>query len=145
MKKFIYTCIFSIGALTLVGCGNQKTLECTHTTNTSDYGTQQETYKVTFKDNKLNKQVVTTKITLSEAMLQYKEDFFTSIKSGMEEANNKNGIKTETSLKDNIIETKMTVTIKDLDVESKNYIGLDDTQTYDALKQNLTNNGYTCK
>ncbi|MDD3187211.1 MAG: hypothetical protein PHD02_01910 [Bacilli bacterium] len=145
MKRTISLISIFFLIIAITGCGNEKKLTCTQTITTENYGTQAITSVTSFKNDTISKQTITTEITLSDAMAIYKDEFFTSMQESTNDMLNKNGIEVSYTENENVITENITITIADLDDNSKDLSNINSEESYDELKADFENNGYTCK
>ena len=134
----------------LTGCGNEKVLSCSKTEEDSGLIMTQKV-DMTFKDDKLTNVKMTINTEASDDDIKDNWSYFVSVLDGQFQETNTNGIK----LTKNNNEDDYTYTVvldADLKAASEEDLAnydldslVDSDETYDSLKEQAEEDGFTCK
>ena len=134
----------------LTGCGNEKVLSCSQTEEDSGLIMTQKV-DMTFKDDKLTNVKMTINTEASDDDIKDNWSYFVSVLDGQFQETNTNGIK----LTKNNNEDDYTYTVVlDADLKAASEEDLvnydldslvDSDETYDSLKEQAEEDGFTCK
>ena len=134
----------------LTGCGNEKVLSCSKTEEDSGISMEQ-TIDVTFQDDKITNVKMTINTEASDDDIKDNWSYFVSVLDGQFQETNTNGIK----LTKNNNEDDYTYTVvldADLKAASEEDLAnydldslVDSDETYDSLKEQAEEDGFTCK
>ena len=126
----------------LVGCGNTKTLTCTQSLEEG----LESNFVTKFKNDKLVSGEQKMKMTLTEDMEPYFEDFKDMLVSSIDYLDEYEGIEMKTNDNGkNEIEITVTFDADKLNDESKDELGLGTTTSYDDVKKSLEDEGFVCE
>ena len=92
MKKGLYIAVALLSTCLLSGC-ETKTLKCTRENNYNDEMKMNQDLKIQFKDNKMSKVNLSTKITLNDNYKEYQETFKQDFEKEIEQIKNAEGFK----------------------------------------------------
>ncbi len=134
-RKLIALTALLVTAVTLTGCGNTKTLTCTATENG-----EKETYTYKFSKDKL------TKATIKAEMEAESEEQAQEYKKSAEEEGaglfEGEGITTKVEVKGKKVMATIEMDIEKMSEEDKATVA---NKTYDEIKKEAEEDGYTCK
>ena len=134
----------------LTGCGNEKVLSCSKTEEDSGLIMTQKV-DMTFKDDKLTNVKMTINTEASDDDIKDNWSYFVSVLDGQFQETNTNGIKlTKNNNEDDY--TYIVVLDADLKAASEEDLAnydldslVDSDETYDSLKEQAEEGGFTCK
>ena len=143
MKTKVFALLMLL--LVMTGCGNTKKLECS--ANVSDLNLN-VTIEYDGDEIKSVKRVMSydaSALTAAGVNDQNREIFISSMKSEVCAAYGAyNGIKCEVTTPNNGLNITIDIDYAKIEQSAKDAFGLN-YQSYDAFKENLTEQGYTCK
>lgn len=144
MKKYFYS-FLALSLLFLTGCGS-KTLKCSRDNSYSDDMKMYQNLNVTFNGDSVSKLSMDMDIQLSEDYLEFKDSLIESIESEFSTFVNEKGLSYSTSVRDDGFVFKLKVNFNRLSAEAKNELDIIDSEnSYDSIKNELEETGYTCK
>lgn len=146
MKKFlgVFIAVVMLGAVT--GCGDTKTLKCTMEESSDDSLKTSQVIEATFKKDTVTKITMTTQVKVSDEYASYLSLMKSSLESEFEEYQDQKGITVAIDAKDNTLSAKITADLDKMDEETKEELDMvDNTASYDEVKQSMEEEGYTCK
>jgi len=141
--------ILAISVLFITGCGNQKTLTCSMSEEDDGLSMNQE-LNVVYEEDKIANVRMSIDAKITDDQYQEYWDMFVSMMESQYEEKNADGIKVSTNNDDNYT---FNITL-DVDLEKASADDLatydledlaDETATYEELKEQLEESGYTCK
>ena len=142
--------ILAISVLFITGCGNQKTLTCSMSEEDDGLSMNQE-LNVVYEEDKIANVRMSMDAKITDDQYQEYWDMFVSMMESQYEEKNADGIKVSTKSNDNNYTFNITL---DVDLEKASADDLatydledlaDETATYEELKDQLEESGYTCK
>ena len=142
--------ILAISVLFITGCGNQKTLTCSMSEEDDGLSMNQE-LNVVYEEDKIANVRMSMDAKITDDQYQEYWDMFVSMMESQYEEKNADGIKVSTKSNDNNYTFNITL---DVDLEKASADDLatydledlaDETATYEELKEQLEESGYTCK
>ena len=146
MKKGLGILLVSVFTLVLCGCGGNKVLECS--TTTSSYGINATiNLKANFKGNEITNMSTETVATVSDTYLPYMNTFVESFKETYDtDTYKQEGITTEVTSDDKAIYANVYYDLAKMSDEAKENLNMSDVYgTYDATRDAMIEQGYTCK
>lgn len=151
MKRFISFFSLVLGSLIfLTGCGskvsdNSKVLEC-NSTNTVGSTLTEEVYKIHFDGDKVDKFSMNINVTLNETDDVTRDNLENEVNSAFGNYKNRDGISYSSNIKDNGFTVKMDINYSKLSDDDKAYITIINSEkSYDDIKVELENSGFSCK
>ena len=145
MKKIITFCLVMVIALVMTGCGNTKKLECSAKVSELNLAVTVEYNGDEIKTVKRVMSYDASALTSAGVNEQNREIFISSMKSEVCAAYSAyNGIKCEVSTPNNGLNITVDIDYSKLEQGAKDSLDLN-YQSYDTLKENLIEQGYTCK
>lgn len=135
--------VFWFCILFLTGCGTQ-TLTCTKHEDT-EAGKASEKQVITFNNDKIKLYTAEMKINLNNDYKEYSKALLKSIQDPFEEYKNADGVKYTTSEKNGNILFSVSGDYTKMDDEAKKSFGIDKNLSFNDIKENLENDGYTCQ
>ena len=135
MKKGIYFSCLVLGLLFFTGCGS-KSLSCTRENNYSDEMIMNQDLTVSFKKDKVNKLSMNMDVKLGESYDSFKDSLIESVESEFSKYSDQSGINYKTN-KNNF--NKLS------DEARKNLDIVNYENSYDSVKFELEDAGYSCK
>ena len=149
MKSVKVVALLVVGIFLLTGCGSQK-LTCTMSEEEDGLLTTNEVV-MEFDDEKVSQVTMTVDMKITEEVSDDEWEASKSLMTGIFEETNENGIQLSTAVDDSEHAFRMVLDI-DLTKASADALeeyGLEDmvnsTATYDEIKANAEDDGYTCK
>ena len=145
MKNILKICLISFSLLLLVGCGNKKTLKCS-LSDDSEVIKSTNTINTTFKDDEIVKIVLGSETTFSSDYKSLIDDMIETFDNEYKELSSEKGITYNTTKKDDTVKMTLSIDLDKVNDEIKEeyrYIG--SSETYDGVKKELEEQGYTCK
>ena len=142
--------ILAISVLFITGCGNQKTLTCSMSEEDDGLSMNQE-LNVVYEEDKIANVRMSMDAKITDDQYQEYWDMFVSTMESQYEEKNADGIKVSTKSNDDNYTFNITL---DVDLEKASADDLatydledlaDETATYEELKEQLEESGYTCK
>ena len=142
--------ILAISVLFITGCGNQKTLTCSMSEEDDGLSMNQE-LNVVYEEDKIANVRMSMDAKITDDQYQEYWDMFVSMMESQYEEKNADGIKLSTKSNDDNYTFNITL---DVDLEKASADDLatydledlaDETATYEELKEQLEESGYTCK
>lgn len=142
--------ILAISVLFITGCGNQKTLTCSMSEEDDGLSMNQE-LNVVYEEDKIANVRMSMDAKITDDQYQEYWDMFVSMMESQYEEKNADGIKVSTKSNDDNYTFNITL---DVDLEKASADDLatydledlaDETATYEELKEQLEESGYTCK
>lgn len=142
--------ILAISVLFITGCGNQKTLTCSMSEEDDGLSMNQE-LNVVYEEDKIANVRMSMDAKITDDQYQEYWDMFVSMMESQYEEKNADGIKVSTKSNDDNYTFNITL---DIDLEKASADDLatydledlaDETATYEELKEQLEESGYTCK
>ena len=142
--------ILAISVLFITGCGNQKTLTCSMSEEDDGLSMNQE-LNVVYEEDKIANVRMSMDAKITDDQYQEYWDMFVSMMESQYEEKNADGIKVSTKSNDDNYTFNITL---DVDLEKASADDLatydledlaDETATYEELKDQLEESGYTCK
>ena len=142
--------ILAISVLFITGCGNQKTLTCSMSEEDDGLSMNQE-LNVVYEEDKIANVRMSIDAKITDDQYQEYWDMFVSMMESQYEEKNADGIKVSTKSNDDNYTFNITL---DVDLEKASADDLatydledlaDETATYEELKEQLEESGYTCK
>ena len=142
--------ILAISVLFITGCGNQKTLTCSMSEEDDGLSMNQE-LNVVYEEDKIANVRMSMDAKITDDQYQEYWDMFVSMMESQYEEKNADGIKVSTKSNDDNYTLNITL---DVDLEKASADDLatydledlaDETATYEELKDQLEESGYTCK
>lgn len=142
MKKLgvLFVGVIVLGVL--VGCGNTKTLTCTQSTEEGLTGT----VVTKFKNDELVSGEQKMKMTLTEDMEPYFEDFKEMLVSSIGSLGDYEGVDVKTNDNGkNEIEIVVTFDADKINDEARSELGFENSTSYDDAKKSLEDEGFVCE
>ncbi len=145
MKKIITLTVLLVTAVTLTGCGKNKTLECTVTAETAKdlILADKQTAIMTFKDNQLSKASIemTIEAESKEEAEEYKKQFEQLMEMDKSDSKMEYKMKIDGT---NLVVSSEIADIDKMDADERKEEFGEDT-SYDGLKKYFEDQGYSCK
>ena len=142
MKKIKFLMLFLFFSIILTGCG-KKSLSCSKEEDI-DAGKMNENQVITFKNDKIYSYDALMTIELNDEYMDYKDVFVDSLESSMSEYKDKEGIKYNTTKKDNQVSITINGIYSQMDDDTKESLGISKNSSFNEIKQSLEEEGYTC-
>jgi hypothetical protein len=136
----MFLCLFLF-----TGCGN-KTLRCSKDNDLSEDIKNHQELKIKFSGDSMSYLYFNSDVRISEEYLNFKEGLLDSSKSEFKSYDGINGIKYSFSDKKDGYASNLKINFKKLRSEQKKNVHIVDYEaTYDEVKQDLEDSGYSCK
>ena len=149
MKKIFKISLFIFILVAITGCGKKNTiLKCDLKSNLK-YGTISQEMIVTFKGDNVSKIQMNYVQKLKEEYQNY-IDFNSvaeSLKANYSRFDGKPGVTIKSSIDNNVLNYSLIVNLSKMKKEDKEIVDLldDEAKGYDAVKNSLEKNGFSCK
>lgn len=151
MKRCLsFTGVFFCFILFLTGCkyksaNNSRILECSSTNSLGSTLTE-EVYRIHFEEEKVEKFSMNLSVTLDEPDDTTRDNLENDVNNAFGNYKNRDGISYSSNIKDNGFVIKMDINYDKLSDEDKAYINIINSEkTYDDIKLELENSGFSCK
>ncbi len=143
MKKTKLLAIFFIFGLLLTGC-DSKSLSCTKEEEI-DAGKTKEVQLINFDNNKIKSYEATMSIALTNEYKDYADTLLESLEEPFKDFNEEDGIEYKTKVDGNNISVTVSGDYNKMSDDAKQSLGIADNASFDAVKESLENDGYSCK
>ncbi len=145
MRKNIYLSCLILGLFLFTGCGS-KSLSCTRENNYSDEMIMNQSLNVSFKKDKVNKLSMDMDVKLGESYDSFKDSLIESVESEFSKYSDQSGINYKTTKNDNGFNFKVKVNFNKLSDEARKNLDIVNYEnSYDSVKLELEDSGYSCK
>lgn len=145
MKKIFITLSLILLVFLVSGCSKEKTLSCSISVKTENYGEQTTTYIMTFQKDSLTKGEETVEIVLDEIMANYVDSFYQSFEEVASQYKDTEGLEATVEKIDRTIKFHLKADILAENQDLTTIFNYDTTKSYDELKKYFEENEYTCK
>lgn len=143
MKKTKLLAMFFIFGLLLTGC-DSKSLNCTKEEEI-DAGKTKEVQLINFDNNKIKSYEATMSIALTNEYKDYADTLLESLEEPFKDFNEEDGIEYKTKVDGNNISVTVSGDYNKMSDDAKQSLGIADNASFDAVKESLENDGYSCK
>ncbi len=145
-NKIILGTIIGTFLIASAGCSNTKTLTCTSESQESGAKLTQQVLVTFDKNDTLSHVKITTKIDAEDDYADEMDEYEEMIKETVD-SNEEEHIKISYKRNGNSLSQVMDYYVSDMSDEEKENNGFDDPDenSYDTLKENFEEQGYTCK
>ena len=149
MKKVFGSIVVTLCAILLVGCGGEKTLNCSKDFSSSmSYGMKMvQDSEITFKNDKIQTLTMIMKFEVPESYASQIDTLLSTMKSTYESNYGKyNGVTVNTEkTSDTTFNVTISMDYKNMSDSDKSALGATGSESYSANKKSLEGQGYTCK
>lgn len=145
MRKNLYLGCLVLGLLFFTGCGS-KSLSCTRENNYSDEMIMNQDLSVSFKNDKVSKLSMDMDVKLGESYASFKDSLIESVESEFSGFSDQSGISYKTSKNDDGFNFKVKINFNKLSDDAKKNLDIVNYEnSYDGVKAELEDAGYSCK
>lgn len=151
MKRCLSFCTLIIGcSIFLTACGSKssnesKVLECT-SNNTVGSTLTEETYKIHFEGDKVDRFSMSISVTLNEVDNVTRDNLENEVNDAFGNYKNREGVSFSSNVKDDGFVVKMDINYNKLSDDDKAYINIINSEkSYGDIKLELENEGFSCK
>lgn len=145
MKKSLYLCIIVFCLVFLTGCG-KNSLNCVMNNDYSDDWKMHQVLKINFSNNHVSRLSINTKVSLGGEYSNFKSSLIESVESEFSRIPEKNGVKYSSKDTNEGFNFSAKINYNKLSDDSKKLISVIDYEgSYEMIKEDLEDSGYTCK
>lgn len=149
MKKILGSIVVTVCTLLVVGCGSEKTLNCSKDFSSSMPSGVKMTQdaEIDFKSNKIDELTMVMKFELSESYASNMDTLVNTMKTTYEKQYGKyDGVTVNTEkTSDLTFNVIITMDYKNMSDSDKKSLNISGSESYSTNKKDLENQGYTCK
>lgn len=146
MKRCLYFECLAFCCFLLVGCGNTKSLNCSSKSFLGDTTTTSQDFVIGFKNEVISSVSMDFDVTLKDIDDVTKDSLQSSVNDTFGTYKDLSGVDYSAKVRDDGFNVKIKVNFNKIsDSDKKKIVFINYDKNYEQTKEELENNGFTCK